>query len=62
MSDWPWIDELPRDNSDVSSENESQSSSCSLSSSAKSNHGESEKEYINSTPNQLHVSTPNLPM
>lgn len=56
MSDWPWIDELPRDNSDVSSENETQSSSCSLSSSSKSNHDEIEKEYMNSAANQLHVS------
>ncbi|KAH8402998.1 hypothetical protein KR222_002776 [Zaprionus bogoriensis] len=55
MSDWPWIDELPRDNSDVSSEHETQSSSCSLSSSAKSNHAESDKEYMNSTANQLHI-------
>ncbi|XP_034474231.1 uncharacterized protein LOC117781570 [Drosophila innubila] len=57
MSNWidSWIDELPRDNSDVSSENESQSSNCSLSSSSKSNQAESDKEYMCSSDNKYHI-------
>ncbi|XP_064535382.1 uncharacterized protein Taf12L [Drosophila montana] len=55
LNPWPWIDELPRDTSDVSSGNESQSSSCSLSSSSKSNQAESDKEYICSSTNKYHI-------
>ncbi|XP_017858299.1 PREDICTED: uncharacterized protein LOC108610615 [Drosophila arizonae] len=52
---WPWIDELPGDNSDISSAEESQSSTCSLSSSSKSNHVESDKEYTCSSTNKYHI-------
>ncbi|ALC38128.1 Taf12L [Drosophila busckii] len=61
MNARPWIDELPKNNSDVSSGNESASSACSLSSSGRSNQNESDQEFIYASGNSYNlISRPNL--